>query len=349
MSVKMYNEDYINETAKAILKLTGRTEKMKVSEFADILNTYMEPDDLTNVHKVRITVNDIYAKWGSDYRIIEIEFRNSSNGDVYVYTGNDSVTCTPETTYSPDRINYVIDNNHSSPDASAPWAYDAKPIIEITFPVGMDMTYYDLCCIYSYAGRTETRNITVDVKTGTSDYYTRLVNHLELNKMNDSSKPQIFNLGHENYKYIRFTILKDGNGNLTNVTSTLISWVQALRFSDSEDNVFTYITQDTATTNASSANNLNRILTNQYCWSINGTDDSGYVYVDITLSNRIIDVSLYNHITLYGGDDYNIFALPGVYSLYISNDSDFVNYRTLAEQKNADVRKGKHNIIDITV
>ena len=32
MSVKMYNEDYINETAKAIQKLTGRTEKMKVSE-----------------------------------------------------------------------------------------------------------------------------------------------------------------------------------------------------------------------------------------------------------------------------------------------------------------------------
>ena len=112
MSVKMYNEDYINETAKAIQKLTGRTEKMKVSEFAEAINTYIEPNDLTNVHKVKITITELtVAMWT---QLNEISFENAITGEVYQYSASDTITIPPGLQPSQD-IRRLINNATNDP------------------------------------------------------------------------------------------------------------------------------------------------------------------------------------------------------------------------------------------
>ena len=340
MSVKMYNEDYINETAKAIQKLTGRTEKMKVSEFADVLNTYMEPDDLTNVHKVKIIITELTVDMWT--QLNEISFENVLTGEVYQYSASDTITIPSGLQPSQD-IRRLISNTINDPVHFWTRPLPLPCPIEITFPSGIDLTYYNV--LHIYGGSTGTiegyganiKRINVDVQTGTSDYYTRLINNKVLNwkyvyNTFDNGANQVYlNLGHKKYRYIRFLIHSTIDG--STVSSGNIILGGYLGFYNTNDQ-YAYSALATATSNTREAYfPVSNIMDPTKQWTsdmfIKGTPDGSTeeVYIQIDTSS-MLDLNVYNYVDFVKSvnNDSNYVRCPGVVSMMFTNDPYFINF-----------------------
>lgn len=350
MSVKMYNEDYINETAKAIQKLTGRTEKMKVSEFAEAINTYIEPNDLTNVHQVKITITEVNP--GYSFTLNGIHFFNNVSEEEYVYGSLDTVSVTGVTSISRD-----INNIKWKSDVVF-YSYTLPVTLTISFPAGIDLTYFNELqirggCNGNYQAPIKTMNM--DVRSGTSDYFTRIISEAHPKYVfaqgtyNDGYNRMVLDIGHKNYRYVRMLIHVNGY-NVSSIGTA--DWDQSnfigsfLQFCNDHTH-FSYPLDSVVTSNTSNAiKPVSNILSPNpaswdYNWYIRGTRTSDVLYISIDTIEGF-DLNVFNYVRLYknaiaSSDPNSYGACPLRISLLFTNDKYFISSTTLVNNESVNI------------
>jgi len=188
MGKRVYEEENINNIALAIQRLTGTTEQFTVADMPEIIDTYINPRDLSNTRKVKITIYGVSANLMS---LTAVSFVNPRTEEYYVYgPGNENATSntTWDTSYHRNLNQTLLDNNIlSNPAEVASGGFSTPVILEIDFPDGIDLTNYTdiefdrgTSCTYNRRGPNK---ISVDVKTGDSPYYTNLISKKVFNNV----------------------------------------------------------------------------------------------------------------------------------------------------------------------
>lgn len=187
---KLYTEEYIRDTADAIRLLTGSTDSIKVSEFAEAIRTYVNPNDLTNTKKVKFSFNGwIFSN--DNYpavRLTHINFIKSSDSSIYQFTNQNSIISNPQGNYT----SRLLDNWDDGYSGSMAIWNDARNIGKIelvyNFAQPIDLSDFDNIEIrfhWTGGGWEYTRNAiptstSIDILTGDSEFYTNIIKNKSL-------------------------------------------------------------------------------------------------------------------------------------------------------------------------
>lgn len=353
---KLYTEEYIRDTANAIRLLTGSTDSMKVSEFAEAIRTYAEPNDLTNVHKVKVTIHDFYSKWNDPITITEIEFVDVLTGERYTYGSSNDISTSISPMYQEAAKYNMIDNVNevnAYNNNTTRWDYNlSSPLsIEISFEIAIDLTRFNIINIYagtygSAAEKTSPKTISVDVKSGTSDFYTRIINKRLFGRITQPTALSM-NINHNKYRYIRYKVLEqhkniEGWGTPSNTYTQASSII----FKDNEDNVFTYPGGCVVTSCSSSSYSIpgNYFTTDH---SLQGKMEqidiaNGSDWAQVALpSGSFIDLDVYTKMEHWSYNTQNYddqYQTPKHIKLLVSNDSNFTSYKEIYDGYSSLVR-----------
>ena len=85
MGYKLYEENDINNIAIAVQQLTGMTERFRVGDIPGIIDAHINPKDMTNVRKVKLTFRAAFTWSSLGMGLGSIRFKNSVAGEYYEY------------------------------------------------------------------------------------------------------------------------------------------------------------------------------------------------------------------------------------------------------------------------
>lgn len=187
---KLYTEEYIRDTANAIRLLTGSSEPMTVSQFAEAIRTYVNPNDLRNTKKVKFSFNGwIYSDDRTPaVRLTHINFIKSSDSSIYQFTNQNSIIATPTSAYT-SRLLDNWDDGYST--SMCIWS-DAKNLGKLelvyNFDQPIDLTEFDNIEIrfhwtgggYEYSRNAIPTATSIDILTGDSQFYTNIIKNKSL-------------------------------------------------------------------------------------------------------------------------------------------------------------------------
>ena len=203
MSKKIYDEEYINNTALAVKDITGVEGQFRLCDIPGILRTYKYPNDMTNVRKIKITFKSSYpwSTYGMGLGSIRFKDPLQETNQYYVYKEQDVGTASVIVKYG--SVEDIM-NNSTIRNCQMTWTdIGTLPLnIIIEFANGIDFTTFNVLEMYPDANRVvygPPAVVNIDVLTGdpedSPEYYTNLYTNLELPWVYDTLNPVYVVLG----------------------------------------------------------------------------------------------------------------------------------------------------------
>lgn len=342
MSKKIYDEEYINNTALAIKDLTGVEGQFRLCDIPGILHTYKYPKDMTNVRKIKITFRSSFPWSTSGMGLGSIRFKSSSSNEYYQYVAQDIGECSVRVNYG--SVNDIM-NNTTIKNCQMLWSdIGTLPLsMTITFGNGIDLTNYDILELYPDLNKVAygpPAVIDISVLTGDPDespeVYTELYKGLNLTDVwvYNTLNPVFIDVVKDNkYRYIKMIVRDTRRHDLQDIrwTSILFS------YKDSEDvsHYLAYNGSEIGSTNGTADYgdvSIPKLLARSEfsgepvdsCYIDQDVSDPNYPYIIIDLYGRTVDLNVYNHLRLTNsGDGYNTGKLPLYVDLLLAKEPTF--------------------------
>ena len=346
MGFKVYEENDINNIALAVQRLTGMTSQFKVGDIPGIINDYLNPRDLTNVHKIKLTIKATSSSAQYGVGVGSLRLQNNITNEFYNFQTGDSITCSIPVYYGD--LSSLLDN---SSVGMARFKFEQSTFsfpfdITITFPNGVDLTTYNLFNVYPESGYTNNNyympptlvNVSIvsgETEPGQADRYTTLYTNLQLNNwVSNQLNPHCIDVSKDNkFRYFKF-VVHDNYGHNLDDASRLLMVLFSYKDSENVSHYFPYSGTwtdyaDVGTTITSgrpreifaSNESTNYAQGTAYITRNSGFTGPNAVIVDF--GSNLFDKNLYTHLRLSNTDSYGYEYTPILVSLLLSKEETF--------------------------